>query len=256
MEITKQILTPYLIFNEPYKYNEFVSLHPIRMKDILSFQRCQCAFTLRKDSIFQEKKLIKMSYLDFIKYACANKELAIQYQNYDIMYYYYYVLDMLYLACGEDANIVYDKDTLDIYINNFEITDLVFEDIRRIIILQNDIDFDPDEFMNIDALNALEKAKAFEAKKKKEKSDLEDYIDSLVIELNVTEEYISNMTIRKFWRYVKRINKHEEYQACLNGQMSGMVTFKEPIKHWMSALEVDDKYENLKADETEIRSKM
>ena len=90
----------------------------------------------------------------------------------------------------------------------------------------------------------------------KKKSDIEDYIDSIIIGLKVTEEYVSNLTIRKFWRYIKRINKHEEYEACRSGQMSGMVTFKEPIQHWMTSIEVTDKYENLKTDEEELRSKI
>ena len=119
-----------------------------------------------------------------------------------------------------------------------------------------DIDFDIDEFMNIDTVKALEKARDFEAKKNKETSDIEDYIDSLVIELRTTNEYVMNLTVRKFWRYIKRVNKHEQYEACLNGQMSGMATFKEPIEHWMTSIEVKDKYENLKTDEGELREKI
>ena len=139
---------------------------------------------------------------------------------------------------------------------DFLVTDEVFDDLRKIIIIQNDIDFDIDEFMNIDTVKALEKAREFEAKKNKEKADIEDYIDSIIIGLKVTEDYVSNLTIRKFWRYIKRINKHEEYEACRSGQMSGMVTFKEPIQHWMTSIEVTDKYENLKTDEEELRSKI
>ena len=110
--------------------------------------------------------------------------------------------------------------------------------------------------MNIDTVRALEKARAFELKKNKEKSNIEDYIDSLIIGMNVTEEYVSNLTIRKFWRYIKRINKHEDYEACLSGQMSGMVTFKEPLQHWMTSIEITDRYRNLKTDETELRNKI
>ncbi len=35
------------------------------------------------------------------------------------------------------------------------------------------------------------------------KATIEDYIDSLIIAMSTTEEYIKNMTIRKFWRYIK-----------------------------------------------------
>ena len=256
MEISKDTLFPYLIYNKEIKYNEHITLYPIKMKDIITFQQYQMALTLRKDAIFQDKQIIKMGYLEFIKYACRNDELAQKYNMPLLPFYYDFIIGVLQLVCGEDVEIKYNASTLDFSINDFLVTDEVFDDIRKIIIIQNDIDFDIDEFMNIDTVKALEKAREFEAKKNKEKADIEDYIDSMIIGLKVTEDYVSNLTIRKFWRYIKRINKHEEYEACRSGQMSGMVTFKEPIQHWMTSIEVTDKYENLKTDEEELRSKI
>lgn len=256
MEISKDTLFPYLIYNKEIKYNEHITLYPIKMKDIITFQQYQMALTLRKDAIFQDKQIIKMGYLEFIKYACRNDELAQKYNMPLLPFYYDFIIGVLQLVCGEDVEIKYNASTLDFSINDFLVTDEVFDDLRKIIIIQNDIDFDIDEFMNIDTVKALEKAREFEAKKNKEKADIEDYIDSMIIGLKVTEDYVSNLTIRKFWRYIKRINKHEEYEACRSGQMSGMVTFKEPIQHWMTSIEVTDKYENLKTDEEELRSKI
>ena len=256
VEISKDTLFPYLIYNKEIKYNEHITLYPIKMKDIITFQQYQMALTLRKDAIFQDKQIIKMGYLEFIKYACRNDELAKKYNMPLLPFYYDFIIGVLQLTCGEDVEIKYNTSTLDFSINDFLITDEVFDDLRKIIIIQNDIDFDIDEFMNIDTVKALEKAREFEAKKNKEKADIEDYIDSIIIGLKVTEDYVSNLTIRKFWRYIKRINKHEEYEACRSGQMSGMVTFKEPIQHWMTSIEVTDKYENLKTDEEELRSKI
>ena len=256
VEISKDTLFPYLIYNKEIKYNEHITLYPIKMKDIITFQQYQMALTLRKDAIFQDKQIIKMGYLEFIKYACRNDELAKKYNMPLLPFYYDFIIGILQLTCGEDVEIKYNTSTLDFSINDFLVTDEVFDDLRKIIIIQNDIDFDIDEFMNIDTVKALEKAREFEAKKNKEKADIEDYIDSMIIGLKVTEDYVSNLTIRKFWRYIKRINKHEEYEACRSGQMSGMVTFKEPIQHWMTSIEVTDKYENLKTDEEELRSKI
>ena len=256
VEISKDTLFPYLIYNKEIKYNEHITLYPIKMKDIITFQQYQMALTLRKDAIFQDKQIIKMGYLEFIKYACRNDELAQKYNMPLLPFYYDFIIGILQLTCGEDVEIRYNTSTLDFSINDFLVTDEVFDDLRKIIIIQNDIDFDIDEFMNIDTVKALEKAREFEAKKNKEKADIEDYIDSIIIGLKVTEDYVSNLTIRKFWRYIKRINKHEEYEACRSGQMSGMVTFKEPIQHWMTSIEVTDKYENLKTDEEELRSKI
>ena len=252
----KQSLFPFTIFNKEFKYNEYITLYPIKMKDIIIFQRYQMALTLRKDSIFHEKQIIKMEYLDFIKYAFRNGELANRYDIPLLPFYYDFILGILQLTCGDNAEIKYSTSTLNFSINGFPITNAVFDDLRKIIIIQNDIDFDTDEFMNIDTVEALEKAREFESKKNKESVDIEDYIDSLIISMKVTEEYVSNLSIRKFWRYIKRIKKHEDYNACLSGQMSGMVTFKEPIQHWMTSIETIDKYENLKTDEDELRSKI
>lgn len=256
LEINRQSLFPSLIFNNRIIYNEAITLYPIQMKHIIEFQQYEKALTLRKDSIFREKELIKMDYLDFIKYSFRNHALSVQYNLPLLPYYFDFILRMLELACGEDARLQYDTATLAFSINDFEITNSVFNDLRKIIIIQNDIDFDVNEFMNVDTLKALEKAREFEGKKSRETSDIEDYIDSLIIELKVTEEFVSQLTIRKFWRYINRINKHEEYKACRSGQMSGMVTFKEPIQHWMTSIDVTDKYENLKTDEEELRSKI
>ena len=256
MKINKDLLFPYIIFNKEFVYNEFITISPIKMKDIVSFQQYQNALTLRKDSIFTDKKIIKMGYLEFIKYACMNEELSEKYEMPLLQFYYYFVIEMLRLACGDDAEITYNKENLDFYINGFNVTEDVFDDLRRIIIIQNDIDFDIDEFMNIETVKALEKAKEFEEKKKKEKADIEDYIDSLIVSMKFTEEYVANMTIRKFWRYIRRINMHEEYTACRTGEMGSMVTFKEPLKHWMSGEDEEDKYKNLKTDEDELRGKI
>lgn len=256
MEFNVQNLYPFLLFDKEIKYNEKITLYPVKMKDILLFQQCQMAFTLRKDSIFQEKEIIKMQYLDFIKYACKNYELAEKYSLFFLPVYYDLILQLLKAVCGESAKITYNQNTLDFFINGVLITNEIFDDLRKIILIQNDIDFDIDEFMNIDTVNALEKAREFESKKNREKAGIEDYIDSLIVSLKVSEEYVSNLTVRKFWRYIKRISRREEYQSCRMAQMSGMVTFKEPVQHWMTGIETTDKYESIKTNEEELRSKL
>ncbi len=256
VKINIDTLFPHLIFNKEITYNEHITLYPIRMKDIILFQQYQMALILRKDAIFHEKKIIKMGYLEFIKYAYRNFDLAQNYEMPTLPFYYDFIIRLLQLACGKDVEIKYNTATLDFSINDFQITDEVFNDLRKIIIIQNDIDFDIEEFMNIDTVKALEKAREFEAKKNNEKANIEDYIDSLIIEMRLTEEYVSNLSIRKFWRYIKRINKHEDYNVCRSARMTGLVTFKEPIHHWMTTIEINDKYQDLKTDEGELRSKI
>ena len=133
----------------------------------------------------------------------------------------------------------------------------MFDDLRRIIIIQNDIDFDIDEFLNYDTEQRLLKAQKDSSKNTKDNTpNIEDYIDSLAIVMKMTEKEILNMTIRKFWRYIKRYQLYESYNILKTGECSGMVSFKEPIEYWMSGIESGDKYSSYKSEEQIIKNKI
>lgn len=254
MEINKDILLPYLIFNDPFQYNEQITLYPVKMTDVILFQTLSKSITVRKNSIFHDKKIIKMTYFDFLKYSFENKELESQYQIQGLSQFFFYSIQLLHLCC-KDSDIKINQETGDLFINKCFITPEIFDDIRKIIIIQNDIDFDIDEFLNYDTEQRLLKAEN-DQNKDKDNADIEDYIDSLVISMKTIEETVKNMTIRKFWRYIKRDQLHENYIVAKTGECSGMVSYKTPIKNWRTSLTEDDKYKNLKTDENELKSKI
>ncbi|MCI9540592.1 MAG: hypothetical protein HFG39_05935 [Lachnospiraceae bacterium] len=251
-EINKDILLPFLIYDKPFPYYGTITLYPVTMDNILLFQTLSQSIIIRKDSIFHNKKIIKMSYLDFLIYAFGNKELETQYKIPYLSQYYLYAIQLLQLCC-KDAEITMDQ-TGYLYINKILITPEIFDDLRRIIILQNEIDFDIDEFLNYDTEQRLQKADT--QNHKKDKITIEDYIDSLIIAMNTTENQIINMTIRKFWRYIKRYQLHENYTIAKTSEYSGLVSFKEPIPYWMVSLDEEDKYKHLKTDENELKGKI
>lgn len=254
VEISKDSLFSFLIYNKPFKYTEHITLYPVTMNDIVLFQSLSSSITLRKNSIFNDKKIIKMTYLDFLIYCFGNEKLEKQYNISGLSQYYTLSIHLLQLCC-KDAEIKINQQNGLIYINDELVTPQIFDDLRRIIIIQNDIDFNIDEFLNYDTEQRLLKAER-DQNKNKDKANIEDYIDSLVIAMNTTEDRIMNMTIRKFWRYIKRYQLHENYTISKTGECSGMVSFKEPIKHWMMSLDEDDKYKHLKTDENELKSKI
>ncbi len=254
LEINKDLLFPLLIYNKPFPYHEDIVVHPVTMNDIVAFQTLSPAITVRKNSIFHDKEIIKMSYLDFLIYCFGNQELERSYQIQGLSQYLIYSIQLLRLCC-KDADIEINHQNGQLSINHVLITPQIFDDLRRIIIIQNDIDFDIDEFLNYDTEKRLLKAQK-DLNKREYSANIEDYIDSLIIAMNTTEEYVMNMTIRKFWRYVKRYQLYEGYTIAKTGECSGMVSFKEPIKYWMSSLDVEDKYKDLKTDENELRNKM
>lgn len=254
VKINKDLLFPYVIYNQPFKYDDSITLHPVVMKDILTFQTLSQSIIIRKNSTFHEKQIIKMSYLEFLIYCFGNDNIEEKYKISGLSQYYILAMYLLKLCCP-DAEITINEQNGYYIINNEIITPQIFDDLRRIIIIQNDIDFDIDEFLNYDTEQRLLKAQK-DLNKDEIRATIEDYIDSLVVAMNTTKEYIKSMTIRKFWRYIKRYQLHERYTITKTGECSGMVSFKDPIKHWMVSLEEEDKYKDLKANENSLKGKI
>lgn len=251
---SKESLYPYLIYNKPIPYSKNITLYPITMEFFLDFQVLIQSLTIRKDSTFPDKKIVKMTYLDFIKFCHDNFEFAEQYKMPFLIDCYRYLFLLLRLVCKTEIQI--NPDNNNFVINGQEITDAIFNDIRRIIIIQNNVDFDMDEFIHYDTEQALKIAELKNNSGNKIQSSIEDYIDSLIISLNLSEQDVMNMSIRKFWRYVERLNLHEDYVIRRTGECSGMVKFKDPIKHWMTALQNQEKYKNLKTSKSELSQKI
>lgn len=224
------------------------------MKDIVLFQAVSQSIILRKNSTFRDKNIIKMSYLDFLLYCLDNQELEEETGIPNLSNYFAYALQLLQLCC-RDGEVKIHHQTGQIAIGEEIITPRIFDDLRRIIILQNDMDFDIDEFLNYDTEQRLLKAQK-DSQKNAQKANIEDYIDSLVIAMNTTEEAVMKMTIRKFYRYIRRYQLYENYRIAKTGECSGMVSFKEPIQHWMTSLDEDDRYQSVKADENSIKGKI
>ena len=255
MTIDKDTIYPFNIYNQPFKYNDHITLYPVTMKDVLTFQSLSQSIMIRKNSTFHEKKIIKMSYLDFLIYCLGNEDLEEQYKIPGLSQYYILALYLLKLCCS-DSEITINEQNGHYIVNGENITPQKFDDLRRIIIIQNDLDFDIDEFLNYDTEQRLLKAQKYNIRNSKS-ANMEDYIDSLAIAIKISEKQIMDMTIRKFWRYIKRYQLYESYHIMKTGECSGMVSFKEPIEYWMLGFDdKDDKYESFKSDEQSMTNKI
>ncbi|HAU88127.1 MAG TPA: hypothetical protein DCW90_22410, partial [Lachnospiraceae bacterium] len=245
MHFTVENMYENLLFSSPYHYTKDLILYPILMENILVFSILKSSIIVRKNSIFPVKKIIKMSYLDFLFYSYDNIELAKEFEMPLLPKYYSFAFDLLKLVFkGQEVKVNTIKGGF--MINGIEITPEQFDDIRRIIILQNGIDFDIDEFINRDTEEALMKAQ--NATSGKDTSTLEDYVDSVCLGMGIAEADVKKMPIRKFWRYVKRISKRDVFNIMKTAETSGMVKLKEPVEYWMSDIETNDKYKEVKTD--------
>lgn len=255
MKINKDVLYPFNIYNQPFKYDDHITLYPVSMKNVLEFQSLSQSIIIRKNSTFHEKLIIKMSYLEFLIHCLGNDDIESKYKITGLSQYYILAMYLLKLCCP-DAEIKINEQNGYYIINEEIITPQIFDDLRRIIIIQNDIDFDIDDFINYDTEQRLLKAQK-DINKNSKPANMEDYIDSLVIAMNITEKQIMDMSIRKFWRYIKRYQLYESYNIMKTGECSGMISFKEPIEYWMTGFdENDDKYDSLKSDEQSMTNKI
>ena len=96
-----------------------------------------------------------MDYLNFLFFALGNTELEKEYDIAGLSQYLILTMQLLQLCC-QNQEVRLTQEGLSI--NNEIITPEVFDDLRRIIIIQNDIDFDIDEFLNYDTEQRLLKA--------------------------------------------------------------------------------------------------
>ncbi len=250
MDINNDSLYQYLLYSSPIYYTEDLILYPVKMGDILDFNLYKSSITVRKNSIFPVKKIIKMSYLDFLFYCHNNVDLAKEYQMPLLPYYYSFALKLLQLVF-KDQEVLASSTHGGFRINGNVITADQFDDIRRIIIIQNGIDFDIDEFIHYDTEQELLKAQ--DAISGKDKATLEDYIDSVCVCMDLTEEKVKDLTIRKFWRYVKRISKRDVFNTMKPAESTGFVKFKEPVQYWMCELDEGDKFKDVKTDAQSLR---
>lgn len=256
MLITSDSIYSNLLYSTPFHYTDKektydLVLHPITMEHILEFSVYKQSILVRKNSTFPVKKIIKMSYLEFLIFTFNNVEFAKEYDMPFLSVYYLYAIQLLNMVF-KDQKVEFNVNDGSLKINDIEIYDDMFDDFRRIIILQNGIDFDIDEFIHYDTEKKLIEAQNA-ISDKKDNSTIEDYIDSVCVALNRPEYEIQDMTIRKFWRYVKRISKRDIFTAMKSAESTGMVKFKEPVQYWMSSIDDDDRYRNVKTDAQELK---
>lgn len=109
-----------------------------------------------------------------------------------------------------------------------------FEEMRRIILLQNDT-YCEDRYIHPDILRWIEEQKERERKHTSQKyvETPEDLVETLMMGLHQTDEhFVDDMSIRRVNRVREKILNQEVYNAQMIGSMSGMVKFKESPVSW------------------------
>ena len=223
-----------LLWSEPIVYKE-ITLYPIKCKDLVEFYSSVQA--LLYDPLRYPGRVSTLPRLYFLTDFMNHRDDK-QYIQQNMMLYMLFVqLNILLgLVIGEQKCVFMNNNNhwylqftnLDGKEINVKIND--FEEIRKIILHQNGVDFD-DTFIHEDIRRWIAKQ---EEKENKTPATLEDYLDAFTLATQMTDmEKIKEIPIRRFNRIVEKTISRESYTIQMTASMSGFVTFKGEISHWL-----------------------
>jgi hypothetical protein len=217
-----------------YIYDDVISykgleIHPVGMRDYLSFFYFAECFTLDKNSI-NDAKTISMTYMDYM-YSINTDEFP---------YIAFFDAVLKIVTKNPDLKVIYarNKKNKPIFIvDGREYNSSDFDEIKKIICEYNMVDL-PDDTIQKEIRDNMKKAQELRNKSSGKMASLEDQIVCVLISSSLSLEQIYSLSIRKFTKILERADLQLHYKVYLGASMSGMVEFKDKsfIKHWMSDL--------------------
>lgn len=218
----------FYIYDEPIEYKG-IKLFPILMREYLPFFYFSECFTLDKNSI-NDVKIISMTYFEYMITSSTEEKP------------YVWFFDAIMKMSTRDKNleVKYGKNKKGKFffkIGEIEYSASDFEEIKKIICEYNSVDL-PDEKIQKEIRDNMEKAKELRNRNSGKMASLEDQLVCVLISTNLSLSEIYDLPIRKFIRILERADLKLHYQIYLGASMSGLVEFKDKsfIKHWMSDL--------------------
>lgn len=222
-----------LLFSKPINYKG-ITLYPVTCEDIIEFT--ENVYPLLYDPLRYPTEISTLPRLyfltDILNYGDNPEYLS---QNIMLTHLYITLLNLLRLVFKEQKFEFIKNDTrwfLQIQgeKNLVEIKAKDFEMIRQIILHQNGVNYD-DTFVHEDIRKWIEEQ---EQADKTHPITTEDYIEAFMIQSNIYDmDKVSEVSLRKFNRIVDKSLTRENYVMRTTAAMSGFVTFKDKIDHWL-----------------------
>lgn len=231
----KQLETLYFQINKPVPYNlkcgKEILIHPILVEYWAVFEASLPILRIEKNDI-NDIKIIQMSYLEFIYHIIENSDKD---DKYGMM------LANILSGSLKTENVGLDK--IDGKINiisidgEYNITSSEFEDIKRIILYQNIVDYD-DRYMSSDIRKAIEDYNRIKYKDIASPT-LEKKKIFIMSKNGTTEERINKMYYRTFSQVFKTLVDNDIYFANKMMETSPKYEIKDKIVHPMFAKDID-----------------
>ena len=114
-----------------------------------------------------------------------------------------------------------------------------FDTLREIILHQNGVDYD-DAFIHEDIRKWLEEQ---EARDNTQYSTIEDYLNAFISVTHWKPQEVKELSIRRFNGITDKFLSHDTYNLQMTASMSGLVSFKGKIDHWLTTNRKNKIYE-------------
>lgn len=215
----------YFELDQPVPYalnNQIIRINPIILKDSVPFMNSIEVLTLDKNSI-PSPEIIQMSYLDFIINILFNKNKNNANRLAVILKYCLNMESVKYGMNEKGKYFLFNED------NNIKITNKQFEDIRRIILYQNLINYN-DDYINPELKQRMIETD-FLKSKNIEPISLERKIAIITSHCGISKQDQIQMTLRSHSLLFKEVCEEVEYTTfaplcALNGKVKD-------IEHWI-----------------------
>lgn len=202
------------------------------------------------DVLRQEGKLYIKVYQKSENYELLNKEYTILRTNFLAQHKEKKASNQELEAIAKKLQDIQDKMYVHIMIGSED-----FEEIRKLIMIQNDIKAQHYDAQTEKILYQM-KEKLQQTRAAKDNTDLEDLITVVAYSMNINPTDMENMTIRRFNRYLHIVLSKDDYYMYKQLELSGMIKMKSDLPHWINHYEPKGKFDDILVDSSGLMSSL
>lgn len=263
-------------FDKPIPFKDGLTIYPVLTRDHDLFLNCSNCLTLNKMDDANGISLSNLGYLiykmsdakhpdesatysQFLIHICEmvfHVKYGIRCEKCNKFYDYYEFVKMIAekkeeitCECGSkdfDVNIRYrtnKNNQKELFVDGTTITISDFDRLRQIIMYQNLPDYKDDSWVDPEMReDQAEKQRMIARKNKSGTATLERKIVCVSAKTCYKIQDIYDMPMRKFLILLSAVDDAMVYESSRIGLMTGMVSTKEPLEHWIYKRESDDLY--------------
>lgn len=256
----------YFQFDKPVPFQEGLTLYPILVSDYLEFTTVSSCLTLNKN---ESPEGLTQSHLGYLVSKMEDKETGGLWSHYfyrllELVFHIKHGVKCL--DCGEvmdykefwalvsqgEENLKCShcqsqnfEETLrcrenpqthkkELIVNGVAIDSKGYNRLRQIILYQNFPDYQDDSWVDPDVKRDQQRKQEILSKSGEAGSaTLERKIVAIASQTSYKLDEILNLPMRKFIIMLQMVDDVIRYQCDRTGMMSGMVTFKQPLEHWL-----------------------